>query len=161
LGLPAWRLSSPIRFERGTQLNQHLPKVSTGRRHAPDDFSPQSSITFSVRTPPCAAHPHLPLQNYCNGPEFQRERRKLWQKQKRQSDKDYQANLTQIWRRSLRRARMSGAPPLCLRLLSKNPHGPIHAGQFVSDFSTDLPNKRAARGIGGLVSDFIGTEHLL
>ena len=41
----------------------------------------------------------VPLQNYCNRPECQGERRKLWQKQKRQSDKDYQANQLQCQRR--------------------------------------------------------------
>jgi len=41
----------------------------------------------------------VPLQNYCSRPECQRERRKLWQLQKRRSDKDYKANQLQCQRR--------------------------------------------------------------
>lgn len=41
----------------------------------------------------------VPSQNYCSRLECQRERRKLWQMRKRQSDKDYQANQLQCQRR--------------------------------------------------------------
>lgn len=43
--------------------------------------------------------PRVPLQNYCSRVECQRERRKLWQRRKRQSDNDYQANQLQSQRR--------------------------------------------------------------
>ncbi len=43
--------------------------------------------------------PRVPQQNYCGRQECQRERRKLWQKEKRQTDADYQANQLQCQRR--------------------------------------------------------------
>jgi len=45
------------------------------------------------------ASPRVPQQNYCPRDECQRERRRLWQKQKRQSDADYKANQRQCQRR--------------------------------------------------------------
>ncbi len=45
------------------------------------------------------ASPRVPLQNYCPRQECQRERRRLWQKQKRQNDADYKANQRQCQRR--------------------------------------------------------------
>jgi hypothetical protein len=41
----------------------------------------------------------VPLQSYCNRQECQRERRRLWQKEKRLADKDYRANQLQCQRR--------------------------------------------------------------
>ena len=41
----------------------------------------------------------VPMQNYCGRPECQRERRKLWQQQKRRSDNDYQDNQLRCQRR--------------------------------------------------------------
>ena len=38
-------------------------------------------------------------QNYCSRPECQRERRKLWQREKRRSDRDYRENQLQCQRR--------------------------------------------------------------
>jgi hypothetical protein len=43
--------------------------------------------------------PRVPQQNYCSRQECQRERRRLWQKQKRQNDADYKANQRQSQRR--------------------------------------------------------------
>lgn len=41
----------------------------------------------------------VPVQNYCSRPECQRERRKLWQREKRRSDRDYRENQLQCQRR--------------------------------------------------------------
>ncbi|ABM94156.1 hypothetical protein [Methylibium petroleiphilum] len=41
----------------------------------------------------------VPTQNYCSRPECQRERRKLWQREKRHADGDYRANQLQCQRR--------------------------------------------------------------
>lgn len=41
----------------------------------------------------------VPSQNYCNRPECQKERRRIWQKQKREADDDYLANQLQCQRR--------------------------------------------------------------
>lgn len=38
-------------------------------------------------------------QNYCSRPECQRERRKLWQREKRRCDRDYRENQLQCQRR--------------------------------------------------------------
>lgn len=43
--------------------------------------------------------PRVPAQNYCSRPECQRERRKLWQKEKRKADPDYRENQLQCQRR--------------------------------------------------------------
>lgn len=43
--------------------------------------------------------PRVPTQNYCSRPECQRERRKLWQREKRRADGDYRANQLQCQRR--------------------------------------------------------------
>ena len=45
------------------------------------------------------ASPRVPMQNYCGRPACQRERRKLWQQQKRRSDDDYRDNQLQCQRR--------------------------------------------------------------
>ena len=45
------------------------------------------------------ASPRVPQQTYCPRQECQRERRRLWQKQKRQNDADYKANQRQCQRR--------------------------------------------------------------
>ncbi|MDO3530877.1 hypothetical protein Q3O93_02965 [Ralstonia pseudosolanacearum] len=37
-------------------------------------------------------HPQVPHQNYCSDPECQRERRRRWQQEKRQTDPDYRDN---------------------------------------------------------------------
>lgn len=45
----------------------------------------------------------VPTQNYCSRPECQRERRRLWQREKRRTDGDYRANQLQCqrhWRES-------------------------------------------------------------
>lgn len=41
----------------------------------------------------------VPTQNYCSRPDCQRERRKLWQREKRRSDGDYRENQLQCQRR--------------------------------------------------------------
>ncbi len=43
--------------------------------------------------------PRVPAQNYCSRPECQRERRKLWQQEKRRADPDYRENQLQCQRR--------------------------------------------------------------
>lgn len=43
--------------------------------------------------------PRVPTQNYCSRPECQRERRRLWQREKRRADGDYRANQLQCQRR--------------------------------------------------------------
>jgi len=43
--------------------------------------------------------PRVPAQNYCSRPNCQRERRKLWQRDKRRSDKDYRETQLQCQRR--------------------------------------------------------------
>lgn len=43
--------------------------------------------------------PRVPAQNYCSRVECQRERRKLWQKEKRLADPDYRENQLQCQRR--------------------------------------------------------------
>jgi hypothetical protein len=49
------------------------------------------------------ANPRVPAQNYCPQAQCQLERRRLWQRQKRRSDHDYQENQRQCqvrWRKS-------------------------------------------------------------
>jgi hypothetical protein len=43
--------------------------------------------------------PRVAAQNYCRRSECQRERRKLWQKEKRKADSDYRENQLQCQRR--------------------------------------------------------------
>jgi hypothetical protein len=43
--------------------------------------------------------PRVSTQNYCSRPECQRERRRLWQREKRRADGDYRANQLQCQRR--------------------------------------------------------------
>jgi len=43
--------------------------------------------------------PRVPTQSYCSRAECQRERRKLWQREKRQADADYLRNQTECQRR--------------------------------------------------------------
>nr|WP_316643106.1 hypothetical protein [uncultured Roseateles sp.] len=45
---------------------------------------------------PC---PQVPAQNYCARPECQKERRKLWQRQKRKADDDYRENQSRCQKR--------------------------------------------------------------
>ena len=56
----------------------------------------------SVRCAACGkifrSRHQVPLQSYCSAPACQRERRRLWQQTKRQSDPDYQDNQTRAQR---------------------------------------------------------------
>jgi len=45
------------------------------------------------------ANPRVPYQNYCARPECQRERHKLWQREKRALDNDYRSNQLKCQRR--------------------------------------------------------------
>jgi len=50
---------------------------------------------------PFPLRPQSPDQSYCSAPECQRQRRKLWQREKRQTDDDYRQNQARAQRKWL------------------------------------------------------------
>jgi hypothetical protein len=96
----------------------------------------------------------IPDQSYCSAPECQRERRKLWQREKRQTDNDYRENQARAHKKWL-----EGQPDYWHRYRATHPEyternrkqqrtrsAARRAGRSIADMDSSTPASMLASG---------------